>query len=47
MPAAAAGGAVTAARYTCLGRWPWGWLDILNIDISISIGAVASWHFAS
>jgi hypothetical protein len=47
VPAAAAGGAVTAARYTRLGRWPWGWRDILNIGVSISMGTVASWHFAS
>jgi len=38
---------VTAARYTRLGRWPWGWRDILNIGVSISMGTVASWHFAS
>jgi hypothetical protein len=38
---------MTAAPNMGLGRWPRGRLDNLDIDIAVSTGTVAAWHFAS
>jgi hypothetical protein len=38
---------MAAARNPSLGRWPRGRLVNFYIDVAVSTGTVAVWHFAS